>query len=108
MILIIGGAHMGKLSWAVREYGLTDGDICDLRNGFVPDKRCYCHLEAIDTLPDFPADAVVIARELGSGVVPMDAALRQARERHGEHLQCLAEKADRVLRIFCGLAEVLK
>ena len=108
MILILGGAHMGKATWAAAKYGLRAEDFCDLRQGFVPHKRCYCHLEAIDELPPFPEDAIVIARELGSGIVPMDADLRQKRERHGAHLQILARQADRVVRIFCGLAEVLK
>ncbi len=85
MDLIIGGAYQGKLTLAAREYGLTPGDICDLAAGEpVLGARCYIHLEELtrrqeDTesyLPLLTAAEVVIAREIGSGVVPMDAGER--------------------------------
>ena len=59
-------------------------------------------------MPPFPEDAVVIAREVGCGVVPMDGGERAWRERHGAALQALAKGADRVYRIFCGLGERLQ
>ncbi|MBQ1280822.1 MAG: bifunctional adenosylcobinamide kinase/adenosylcobinamide-phosphate guanylyltransferase [Oscillospiraceae bacterium] len=116
MELIIGGAYQGKLSWAVAHYGLREDEICDLAADMpIPGKRCYCHLEALTKrdpdcasyLPLF-RDAIVIAREIGSGVVPLDADARAWRERHGSLLRRLAADADRVTRIFCGLPEVLK
>ena len=111
MVLIIGGAWQGKLTWAKKEYHLTASDICDLAEGFVPGKRCYTHWEALTARgerAELPADAIVIAREIGSGVVPADAAERAWRERHGQSLQALAQQAERVVRIFCGLPEELK
>ena len=111
MVLIIGGACQGKLTWAIREYGLTEEDLCDLALGFVPGKRCYYHLEAATrrgAVPEFPKDAVVISREIGSGVVPMDPERRAWRERHGIALRQLADASDRVVRVFCGIGEVLK
>ena len=112
MDLIIGGAYQGKLTLAAREYGLTPGDICDLALGAL----CYIHLEELtrrqeDTesyLPLLTAVEVVIAREIGSGVVPMDAGERAWRERHGRLLRRLAQQAGSVRRVFCGLTEVLK
>ena len=53
-------------------------------------------------------DAFVISREIGSGVVPLDAAERRWREVHGAVLQGLAARAEHVSRIFCGLEERLK
>lgn len=50
----------------------------------------------------------MISREIGCGVVPMEAFERQWRERHGTFLQQLARKAERVTRVFCGLTEELK
>ena len=50
----------------------------------------------------------IISREIGSGVVPMTPEERNWRELHGQVLQALANRADRVFRIFCGLPEVLK
>ena len=111
MILIIGGAWQGKLSYAVKTYGLAESDLCDLANGYQPDKRCYYHLESLsqqETTVTFPHNSIVIAREIGSGVVPIDASERIRREAHGVLLQKLAAQADHVIRIFCGLPEVLK
>ena len=79
MELIIGGAFQGKLEYAVKRYGLTYEDVCDLALGVpVPGKRCYRHLEALsrreDVTPYLPLfrDAVVITREVNGGIVPMD------------------------------------
>lgn len=111
MILVIGGAYQGKLTWAKAQFDLRDGDCCDLAKGFEGGKRCYYHLEAATRrgeMPPFPEDAVVIAREVGCGVVPMDGGERAWRERHGAALQALAKRADRVYRVFCGLGERLQ
>ena len=44
MELVIGGAFQGKLTWALRHYGLTMADVCDLAAGDpVPGKKCYWH-----------------------------------------------------------------
>ena len=108
MELIIGGAFQGKLEYAVKRYGLTDEDVCDLALGVpVPGKRCYRHLEALsrreDVTPYLPLfrDAVVITREVNGGIVPMDGQERAWRERHGVLVQ-------HVTRVLCGLTEVLK
>ena len=113
MYLIIGGAYQGKLTWAVERFGLTPDALCDLAHGFQPGKRCYYHLEAFTRAEDsvspdlFPEDAVVISREVGSGVVPMDAAERVWRERHGALLQQLSRRSETVIRFFCGLPQQL-
>ena len=70
-------------------------------------------VEQIDTyfaryLPQLLAADVVVSREVGSGVVPMDAGERDWRERHGVLLQELARRAVHVRRVFCGLTEELK
>ena len=77
--------------------------------------KCYCHLEALSRreadmeryLPLFE-NAVVVCREVGGGIVPMDGAERAWRERHGTFMQELARRADHVTRVFCGLTEGLK
>ena len=114
MKLIIGGAYQGKLTWAVERFGLTPDMLCNLDRGFQPGKRGYYPLEALTRAggavsPDrFPEDAIVISREVGSGVVPMDAAERAWRERHGALLQQLSRRSETVIRIFCGLPQQLK
>ena len=51
---------------------------------------------------------VVISTEVGGGVVPVDAAQRAAREAAGRLACLLAEQADTVVRVFCGLPIALK
>lgn len=124
MELIFGGAYQGKLTWAVRQFALSQSDLFDLAQG-VPDMPIICvyHLEALTLreanaggsadallsrlLPQIQT-AVVIAREIGSGVVPLSAAERRWRELHGQVLRHLAERSEHVTRIFCGLEEFLK
>ena len=51
---------------------------------------------------------VVIATEVGGGVVPMDPKERRNRESAGRLSCLLAERADTVIRVFCGLPRALK
>lgn len=115
MDLIIGGAYQGKCTFAAEKYRLTAADICDLAADAPSPARCYVHLEeltrrgqAAEALPLLLAAEVVVAREIGSGVVPIDAGERAWRERHGRLLRQLAESAGHVYRVFCGLTEELK
>ena len=51
---------------------------------------------------------VVISTETGGGVVPVDAGERAAREAAGRLACLLAERADTVVRVLCGLPMALK
>ena len=51
---------------------------------------------------------IVIATEIGSGVVPVDARERAHREAAGRLACLLAARADVVVRVCCGLPQVLK
>ena len=51
---------------------------------------------------------VVMATEIGGGVVPMDAGQRAAREAAGRLACLLAARADIVGEMFCGIPTVLK
>lgn len=124
MELVIGGAYQGKLTWVCRRDCLQVGDLFDCTQGFPTTRaRCYYHLEALSWLcvqqgwqvekrlwdlgPLFQ-DAILICRDIGAGVVPMDSQERAWREQNGRMLQLLARESEHVTRIFCGLAEVLK
>ncbi|MDD4851393.1 MAG: bifunctional adenosylcobinamide kinase/adenosylcobinamide-phosphate guanylyltransferase [Gemmiger sp.] len=52
--------------------------------------------------------SVVIATEVGGGVVPIDAAERAAREAAGRLACLLAARATRVVRVLCGIPILLK
>lgn len=51
---------------------------------------------------------VVIATEVGGGVVPVEPEQRRAREAAGRLSCLLAERAETVVRVCCGLPQVLK
>ena len=124
MDLIIGGAYQGKLTYAVEKYGFKPDELFDLSSGF-PEKAygCFYHLEAltrraaeewlssdelVKKLMPYIKNSVIISREIGCGIVPMEKNERLYRELHGSVLRRIAEEADSVTRIFCGLPEVLK
>ena len=76
---------------------------------------CFTHLEALTKRDPDPEkflplfrDSILISREIGSGIVPMDPEERAWRERHGALVQKIAAQSKCVVRIFCGLEEVLK
>ncbi len=102
MIFITGPLFSGKRTYARTICG--EDEIC-------PDTRDLAAGEK-----DLPALAdrlaaqykVVISTEVGSGVVPADADERAAREAAGRLACLLAERADTVIRVFCGLPMALK
>lgn len=51
---------------------------------------------------------VVISDEIGNGIVPVDAFEREYRERTGRMLIKLAEQADEVVRVLCGIGQKIK
>ncbi len=125
MILIIGGAHMGKLEYAKSEYGVADESIFDLSGGLPSrpfpvlsglecfTRRCAGNgMAAEETIallePLIGENTVVTACEIGCGIVPADPAERAYRELHGRVLGMLAARSEHVIRVFCGIAEVLK
>ena len=59
--------------------------------------------------PDALAEKrVVIAAEIGGGVVPIERDARLKREQAGRLSCLLAARADTVIRVCCGLPELLK
>lgn len=53
-------------------------------------------------------NVVFAGKDFSCGVVPMDAQLRLWREENGRLNNYLSGKAERVVRMFCGIAQVLK
>ncbi len=64
--------------------------------------------EEILTLGRQPFEVVFLCDELGNGIVPIDPDERQWREVVGHILRAIADEANEVLRIFCGIPEVIK
>ena len=51
---------------------------------------------------------VVTASEIGGGIVPIDPDQRKYREAAGRLCRLLAERADTVIRVFCGIPTAIK
>lgn len=126
MILIVGGAFQGKKAYAagvcgLKEEDFTDGAVCGWEEIF--HARAVIHFHeyvrrrlaegrklgglAAELLQKNP-EVVVIANELGSGVVPVDAFDREYREAVGRICCDLAREAKSVHRVVCGIGTVIK
>ena len=120
MILIIGGAWQGKLSYAKETFDLTEEDIYTCSPGKIDfSRRCIYKLEEFawdhpDPAAYFQAhreeweDSILILRDVFCGVVPMEAETRAWRQKTGRLAQYLSKEATQVSRIFCGLEQRLK
>lgn len=124
MILIIGGAYQGKLDYAKSALGVTPEQVFACTGREIDfSKRCIYRLEEyslacvrdgvepaeeMKTFREQWKDSVLICQDISSGVVPMEAQLRQWRNANGRLCQYLAAQADQVIRIFCGLEQRLK
>lgn len=103
MIFITGPLYSGKRTFARRLPGKTPKIRTDVQT-----------LAANAT--DLPALAdrlaaeydILIATEVGGGVVPMDPKERADREAAGRLACLLAAQADCVVQMFCGIPTVLK
>lgn len=106
MIFVTGPLFAGKAEYIQNALGLDDAAFaaCSVRD--VQELVPCADLEALaDKLAE---KRVVIATELGGGVVPVEAAQRRKREQAGRLTCLLARRADTVVRVCCGLPQLLK
>ena len=124
MKLIIGGAYQGKRAFAKTAFSLGEEDIFTC-HGEEIDFSAPC----IDKIEEFTyscvkagkdpvaifrqhedewKDAVLIGTDFSCGLVPMEAENRLWREENGRLNNYLAGEAARVVRMFCGIAQVIK
>lgn len=62
----------------------------------------------VEALVEKVGDIVIVSDEIGCGIVPMSREERQYRELTGR-LQCLiAQRAEKVFRLVCGIAQRIK
>lgn len=138
MKLVIGGYSQGKLEYAKKYLcsgaGLPEERVQEW-NGELPDGRHFagercrervliinhfhlwvreclqqgrCPEEEMKDFFEACPDCIVICDEIGNGIVPVDAFEREYRERTGRILIELAEKAEEVVRVICGLGQKIK
>ena len=99
MIFITGPLYSGKRTFAQTLPGSRIADVQNLAADADDLKKLADKLAAYD---------IVIATEVGGGVVPIDARERAAREAAGRLACLLAARADCVVQMFCGIPTVLK
>lgn len=127
MKLVIGGYAQGKLQYVLKKYQLEEDAVWD---GVLPDKREMrtgmividhfhqwvrhslqdggCPEEDVQSFVDQCEDCIIISDEIGNGIVPMEAFEREYRERTGRILIQLAQKAEEVERVICGIGQKIK
>ncbi len=126
MELYIGGYAQGKREYVIKQYNISPQEILDGgKDDFESEEnaRVYdrFHLwvrrklaegkspeELTGGLMRKNPDSIIICDEIGNGIVPVDAAEREYRERTGRILCGLAGQASRVERIVCGIGQRIK
>ena len=100
MIFITGPLYSGKRTFAQKLPGRRIVEVQELA----------ADAPELDKLADRLAAEydVILATEVGGGVVPMEAQQRAAREAAGRLACLLAARADCVVQMFCGIPTVLK
>ena len=106
MRLIIGGAHQGKARYAGEKYGChTDGYELKVR------RWLEAGLDPLAETENFLAenpDAVIVMDEIGCGIIPLEKPARLWREAVGRVGCLLAERAETVERVVCGIPIKIK
>lgn len=106
MIFVTGPLYAGKKTWIRERLGLTEAEFAACAVWDVQDLVPAGNLEAL--ADQLSMRRIVIATEVGCGVVPMDPAERERRETAGRLSCLLAERAKTVVRVCCGLPQLLK
>lgn len=107
MIFVTGPLFAGKEEYIKTALKLTDEEFraCAVRDV----QELAANADDLTALADRLSEfCVVIATEVGGGVVPADERQRQEREAAGQLACLIAERADTVVRVCCGLPQVLK
>lgn len=126
MKLIIGGAYQGKKGYASERYHISeecwlDGKACSREElegaAAVYDFHAFIRrllreeqdiLRFARELCEKNPQLVVVSDEVGYGIVPMEAEERAWREACGRACTVLAEHADEVVRVCCGIGRRIK
>lgn len=122
--IITGGAFQGKLAYAKSLYpGITwtDGKSCGLDEirecSAVYDFHTFVKRwleeersreDLTDVILEENQDIIIVCDEIGCGLVPVDAFERKYREDTGRIMTALAEHAERVDRVVCGIGVRLR
>ena len=107
MIFVTGPLFAGKREYIQGALGLSDAEFA-ARAVWDAETLAAGAAELEALAERLSAREIVIASEVGGGVVPIDPAERAAREAAGRLSCLLARRAETVVRVICGLPQVLK
>lgn len=125
MTLIVGGAYQGKTEFSVKQFGFAESEISDGSDKIktLLSAKCIRNFENFifeitengeDPIEKTAAilsqnpEVVIIMNEVGGGIIPIEKIERKKREAAGRTGCMLAEKAETVVRLVCGIPTVLK
>ena len=110
MKLYIGGYAQGKLSYVQQKHKGEQVSIVNDLHLWVKQllKEGKPAEEIVLQYYKEHPDCIFICDEIGNGIVPMEAEEREYRERVGRLLITLAEEAEAVERIICGIGQKIK
>ena len=101
MIYIFGPYAAGKREYVREAFGYTEADFSTKAEDNC--RVLYDAQQLASKVGNRPE-----ATETGCGVVPIDTAEREAREAAGRLSILLAKRAQKVIRVWCGLPESLR
>lgn len=111
MELVIGGSFQGKYEWALSRH--DEKNIWNAFHLFVKENLA-CGKTADEIKKEIESrinknpKLMIISDEIGCGIVPVTEADRNYREITGRLLCGIAEKAESVYRMTCGLVQKIK
>ena len=106
MIFVTGPLYAGKREYIRNVLRLSEEDFASRAVWDVQELAPGADLQALTER--LAQKEIVIAAELGGGLVPIDKTERKKREAAGRLACMLAARADIVVRVCCGLGQVLK
>lgn len=113
MILIIGGYAQGKAEYVREKYGVSSEYIIYL-NRWVKERMqmfedaAKLFDETEEKEKNEHREYILIAEEIGNGIVPVDPYERELREKTGRVQIEAAKRAKEVIRIICGIGQKIK
>ena len=124
MIVIIGGAHQGKLDYAKENYPCKTIHQCDPENPEIDTTAEIINSLHLTILAQTRAgtdplsyiqknlpklkEKILICDDISCGIVPIEQETRIWRENTGRVMALLSKNADEVIRVFCGIGSKIK
>ena len=106
MIFVTGPLYAGKRDCIRRLLGFSEDEFSEKAVWDVQDLAESGRIEQL--AEKLSAKEIVIATEVGCGVIPVDARQREKRVAAGQLAGALAGRADTVIRVCCGIPQLLK